>query len=597
MDVKPATSTRTPITQHSVHCFSEPPTTFSSQFDSGNLGRVEQVSPDVFALWTVPDCFGSQVESSCRSWFYFSVKLQPPRRLTLTIKNLNLQGKLYREGMKPVVRTSKAPWSRLTSPVTYTVAGEVATLFEVTFPYECTEEETWFAFSYPWSCSENQAYMDSIADQATAKAFFLHRTTLALSLEGRKCDLLALSSQTELTPSTPQAYPRPLYPFGNPLPSLCTTKSYIFVSARVHPGETPGSYMLKGLLDWLVSEDPRAQVALDRFIFVIVPMLNPDGVYRGHYRLDTRGVNLNRCYSCPDLALSPTIWAVKELISLLNSQGNLYAYIDLHAHASKRGVFVYGNHMDFWREVTARAFAKTLSLNCAYFDLEGSIFDEEHMKTQDSSGSKEGAGRVALYMATGLPLCFTLEANFNSGGTANSVLSSGLEQDLEEERDARAVRLYDIDLFGRVGKALGVSLLDSIDGNRHSRVIVSGFKGYVDLKASIAEGLFALPQYRNDEVIRKQLKTKYDFLVSKSRPSLPKPKLPPRYCRPALLRTHSKTPSNDPRERPFLPRPGRRLSSEAPLVSRRSAMVTPCRKQQSSRKASYESRDLVVALS
>ena len=595
--MKPATSTRTPIAQHSLHYFPTPPTTFSSQFDSGNLGRVEQVSPDVFALWTVPDCFGTLVESSCRSWFYFCVKVQPPRRLTLTIKNLNLQGKLYREGMKPVVRTSKAPWSRLAGPVAYTVAGEVATLFEVTFTYECVEEETWFAFSYPWSCSENQTYMDLIADQAAEKALFVHRTTLVMSLEGRKCDLLALSSHTDLTASTPQACPRPLYPLGNPLPSLCTSKSYVFVSARVHPGETPASYMLKGLLDWLVSEDPRAQAARDRFVFVIVPVLNPDGVFRGHYRLDTRGTNLNRCYTSPDLALSPTIWAVKELISQLNSQGNLHAYIDLHAHASKRGVFVYGNHMDFWRAVTARAFAKTLSLNCAYFDLEGSIFDEEHMKTQDSSGSKEGAGRVALYMATGLPLCFTLEANFNSGGTASSVLSSGLEQDSEEERDSRTVRLYDTDLFGRVGKALGVTLLDSIEGNRHSRVAAAGFKCYLDLKASIAESLSALPQYRNDEVIRKQLKAKYDFLASKSRPTLPKPKLPPRYSRPALNRSHSKTPSNDPRERTLLPRPGRRLSSEAPLVSRRSAMVTPCRKQQSSRKPSYESRDLIVALS
>jgi hypothetical protein len=43
-------------------------------------------------------------------------------------------------------------------------------------------------------------------------------------------------------------------------------------------------------------------------------MLNPDGVARGYYRLDTKAYNLNRYYLNPEPTNHPTIYAVKKLI-------------------------------------------------------------------------------------------------------------------------------------------------------------------------------------------------------------------------------------------------------------------------------------------
>lgn len=50
-----------------------------------------------------------------------------------------------------------------------------------------------------------------------------------------------------------------------------------------------------------------------RFVFFMVPMINPDGIARGHFRSDTFGTNLNRMYLTPHPQRHPTIVAIKHV--------------------------------------------------------------------------------------------------------------------------------------------------------------------------------------------------------------------------------------------------------------------------------------------
>ena len=50
------------------------------------------------------------------------------------------------------------------------------------------------------------------------------------------------------------------------------------------------------------------------FIYFLVPMLNPDGVYLGNYRCSLMGFDLNRHWVDPTPWSHPTVHAVKEIV-------------------------------------------------------------------------------------------------------------------------------------------------------------------------------------------------------------------------------------------------------------------------------------------
>ncbi len=160
------------------------------------------------------------------------------------------------------------------------------------------------------------ANVDSIDEKQTPAKIYFHRELVVRSLLNFRVDLLTITDTSGMTeerePVLENLFPDHPHSLR---PRVFKGKKVIFVSARVHPGETQSSFVMNGLIKFLLRDnDARAEALRRKYVFKLMPMLNPDGVVHGHYRTDSRGVNLNRVYASPTLELHPTIYAARKLI-------------------------------------------------------------------------------------------------------------------------------------------------------------------------------------------------------------------------------------------------------------------------------------------
>ena len=318
-----------------------------------------------FRIWTRPDCAGTEFENGNRTWFYFgfrggpSTGIDDPKdidsypTLRFTLMNLNKQSKLFSQGHTPAFLVVPLPhtihsygkdklllkqhypqaWDRIRDKPTYWTLNTDQRNFVTSFRMRCDPRATTYvAFTYPYSYRELQIFLSKLErkhsndstfhekiqtqiDDKFSKLYF-HRELLIRSLLNFRVDLLTITDSNgmsdEREPQLENLFPDHPHTVR---PRIFNNKKVIFVSARVHPGETQSSFVMNGFIKFLLKEnDPRAEALRRKYVFKLVPMLNPDGVVHGHYRTDSRGVNLNRVYGLPSLENHPQIYAARKLI-------------------------------------------------------------------------------------------------------------------------------------------------------------------------------------------------------------------------------------------------------------------------------------------
>ena len=210
-----------------------------------------------------------------------------------------------------------------------------------------------------------QAYLDQLLENHPD---IVTRECLGTSIQGRNLDMVTITRQEEIKEEEEGREVK---------------KRTILVMARLHPGESPASYVVQGmppheetrsrifvfisgLMDFLVSKHKIAAELREKLIFKVslslsssivrthlilmlkvIPMMNPDGVYLGNYRGNLLGIDLNRIWDNCSPHAHPTAAAVKKLIEELSrSDQTLDFVLDIHVSNTMLGFFVVGNAYD-----------------------------------------------------------------------------------------------------------------------------------------------------------------------------------------------------------------------------------------------------------
>lgn len=125
----------------------------------------------------------------------------------------------------------------------------------------------YIAFTYPFSYEDCNQYLDGVQDKI-AKSFneqiYFHRELLVHSLEERHVELITISGHNGkkeeledtldgLFPDFDQSDEKLKKRFSTFRPHKFDKKC-VFLSARVHPGEVQSSFVLNGIIDFLLSK-------------------------------------------------------------------------------------------------------------------------------------------------------------------------------------------------------------------------------------------------------------------------------------------------------------------------------------------------------
>jgi Zinc carboxypeptidase/Cytosolic carboxypeptidase N-terminal domain len=277
--------------------------TFSTAFEGGSLGKVVRVT-DTYTrciLLGEVDQFGRNRQIS---WFYFRIDGAPSSELTIDFTDIVGEYN-FRPGAQaitpdtpPVYSYDNQHWTHAPKENWTAVASSMRLRIKPTQP------RLWIAHVAPYTNRNLARLLESIKGSPE-----LRHQVIGKSVQGRDIPLLTITG--------PGSGPR--------------RKKVVWLMFRQHSWEGGSSWVGEGAIRFLLSSDPVAARIRRETIFKILPMQDPDGVFRGGVRFNAYGYDLNRNWDTNDPAKMPEITAARNAIQNWVDQGKqIDFFLSLH---------------------------------------------------------------------------------------------------------------------------------------------------------------------------------------------------------------------------------------------------------------------------
>ena len=138
------------------------------------------------------------------------------------------------------------------------------------------DRDAYVCMRYPYTPGYNKRYLDSLTNNPAVQVI-----TVGTSKEGRPLQVVKID---EVYPphgvvSPPQAAPEAT----GAGEAAAKQKPCVLIYGREHPDEPDSSWVAQGAIEYLISDTIKASELRKQFTFLVIPLLDPDGVAVGVY--------------------------------------------------------------------------------------------------------------------------------------------------------------------------------------------------------------------------------------------------------------------------------------------------------------------------